>query len=269
MCPRCSTILLREQAICPRCGKMFRGWTASCDACGNPIPEARDETSVREAAHALASVPGISEARARELATHGFRDFSDVVRLALPESAVAKGLHHAIARKVMLSAIASPAAPREGDVRCPVCGSAWPRGGDECPACGSAMDRAVDVEAFGEKIEELAGEIVDYAKDPDFQEMPSEVRDALLEVLGKVDEKELLRDEYHRQIEAWARKGFDVQPLERLLEEDIASFQERSVRLIRAQMMKTARSGQFRCPLCDVLLAATAEECGNCGARFG
>src|SRR5204863_1439498 len=41
---------------------------------------------------ALASVPGISAEQAKDLVARGFQDFSDVVRLALPEMAVQQGL---------------------------------------------------------------------------------------------------------------------------------------------------------------------------------
>ena len=99
--------------------------------------------------------------------------------------------------------------------------------------------------------------------------MPAPVREELLKALGDLDEGELLADDYRRQIEAWARKGFDVAPLETLLAGDPAAFREKSVRIIRAQMMKKADAGLFRCPLCEVRLPASAETCENCGARFG
>lgn len=246
---------------------MFSSWVASCDACGsdlgNPPPGPEDEDAVR----ALASVPGISEARARELVSRGFRDFADVLRLALPKAAVSKGLHHAIARKVLLSALGTREDHRE-DVRCPACGTPWLVGFDRCVICGAAADLGLDVEALERKLQEVTGEIVDLASDADFQGMPLEVREELLAAFGGMDEAELLREDYRRQIEAWRRKGFDVVPLERLLGDDLARFQERSVRIIRAQMMKKAEGGRFRCPLCEVVLPSTAEECPNCGARF-
>jgi rubrerythrin len=268
VCPRCSTIVLKGQAICPKCGKMFTSWIASCDACGSALaerpPGPRDEDAVRS----LASVPGISEARARDLVSRGFRDFSDVVRLALPDAAVSKGLHHAIARKVLLSTLGKAPEPTM-DVRCPACGTPWLVGFDRCVICGAAADVAVDVEALERKLQEVTGEIVDLAADEDFRGMPADVREELLAAFGGMDEAELLREDYGRQIEAWRRKGFDVAPLERLLREDLARFQERSVRIIRAEMMKKAEGGRFRCPLCEIVIESAAEECPNCGARFG
>jgi hypothetical protein len=69
-------------------------------------------------------------------------------------------------------------------------------------------------------------------------------------------------------VEAWSRKGFDVGSVERILADDFLHFRERSARLIRAQVMKKAESGKYRCPLCEVAVERTAEECANCGARF-
>src|SRR5207245_1067691 len=68
--------------------------------------------------------------------------------------------------------------------------------------------------------------------------------------------------------EAWRGKGFDVTSVERILTEDFPHFRERTARLIRAQVMKNAESGKYRCPLCEVAVDRTAEECGYCGARF-
>src|SRR5438034_9940213 len=80
----------------------------------------------REAVRSLASIPGVSDERAKELAAKGFRDFADVVRLALPERAVRQGLHHTIARKVLLADLV-PRPPRsESGARCPKCRAAWP-----------------------------------------------------------------------------------------------------------------------------------------------
>jgi len=267
VCPRCSTILLKGQAICPKCGKRFQGSIATCDACGAEL-RAKAPAPDADAVQELAAVPGIGEVTARELAARGFKDFSDVVRLALPESAVSKGLHHSIARKVLLSTLGAGTEVSKGGAPCPSCGTAWPPGAERCAICGATPDAALDVEALEQKLHAVTGEIVDLSADPDFQDMPSEVREELLSAFGGYDETELIKEECRRQIEAWRRKGFDVEPLERLLDEDPSGFQEKSVRLIRTQMMKKAEGGRFRCPLCDVVLKSVAAECPNCGALF-
>lgn len=268
MCPRCETILVRGEAVCPKCGKMFPGWVALCDACGSRMGKRPGQPDDHEAVLLLASVPGITEAKAKELVARGFRDFSDVVKLALPERAVKKGLHHAIARQALLSDLEPKAAARTNGTRCPVCGAAWLQGADRCAACGFARTAAADAGAIGRKLQEVTGELVDLARDVDFREMPETVREEILEVFSGLNEEDLLREEYRRQIAAWWAKGFDVEPLERLLATDLHGFRERSVRLIRAQLMKKTEGGAYRCPLCDTRLEPAAEECENCGAKF-
>ncbi len=268
MCPRCNTILLPGQAICPRCGKLFPGVIAECDACGASLESREARPSDEESVRLLASVPGISETRARALAARGFHDFSDVVRLALPESAVRMGLHHAIARRALLADLVPqvPAVARSD--RCPVCGSPWPADSDHCTTCGSAASAEVPVAAVEQTLERVTGQIVALSSDKDFREMPEDIRRELLDALGGLDPEDLVREEYGRQIEAWREKGFDVGPLEALLTSDLDGFREKSVRLIRAQILKKAERGEFRCPLCDVALPPEAEQCENCGAKF-
>ncbi len=268
VCPRCNTILRPEQAVCSMCGKAFDGWIAACDACGAPMKVEPVTSEEGDAFHNLASIPGISKDRAKELAVKGFRDFADVVRLALPESAVRQGLHHTIARKVLLADLV-PRPPRAvSGARCPVCGAAWLAEATRCASCGSTVGLELDPVAIEQRLEEVTGDLVNLAEDEDFQGMPEEVRNEILQAFGGVTRDDLLREQYVHQIEAWRTKGFDVVHVEHLLEEDLSNFRERSARLIRLQVAKKVDSGRYRCPLCEVRLESTAEECANCGARF-
>ncbi|TLZ43269.1 MAG: hypothetical protein E6K19_07655 [Methanobacteriota archaeon] len=266
VCPRCNTILRPDRATCGSCGRPFDGWVATCEACGSPM--AREDRDDRDAHKALASIPGITEDQAKDLVARGFRDFSDVVRLALPKSAVRLGLHHAIARKALLVTLAAgPERPVDA-ARCPMCGAAWLAGAPRCAACGSAFDPTLDPSLVEQKLQEITGEIVDLAADPDFREMPPAIRAEFWQAFGGLSPEDLLREECRHQIDAWRLKGFDVLAVERILGEDLVRFRERSTRLIRAQVMKKAESGTYRCPLCEVRLESTAEACGNCGAQF-
>lgn len=268
VCPRCSTILLRGQAVCPKCGKLFPGWTAACDACGAsmnlPVQGPEDEEAVR----LLASVPGISEERAKALVARGYRDLSDILRLALPESEVRRGLHHTIARRLLLSGLGPTVERPQATDRCPVCGARTVAGADSCPTCGSTASSSVPVEAVEEKLQQVASEIVTLAHDEDVREMPDDVRRELLDALGGLSSEDVMREEYRRQVDAWRDRGFDVTAIEALLGTNLEEFRERSVRLIRAQILKRSKGGEFRCPLCDVRLPAAAAECENCGAKF-
>lgn len=268
VCPRCSTILLREQAVCPKCGKLFSGWIAECDACGAMMAPPLKGPGDEEAIRLLASVPGISEDRAKALVARGFRDLSDIVRLALPESDVRRGLHHAIARRLLLAGLAPKVERPLPPDRCPVCGAPAVAGAGHCATCGSAASTTLPVATVEEKLQQVAEEIVTLAEDEDFREMPEDVRRELLGALGGVSSEEVMREEYRRQVDAWRQRGFDVTALEALLDSDLEAFRERSVRLIRAQILKRAEGGKFRCPLCDVVLQPEAEQCENCGAKF-
>ena len=268
VCPRCHTILRPEQAVCATCGKGFEGWIAACDACGAPMKLANATLADREAVRSLASIPGMSDERAKELAAKGFRDLADVVRLALPERTVRQGLHHTITRKVLLADLVPRPQRSVSGARCPMCGAAWLANATRCASCGSAFGLELDPVAIERWLEEITGDLVNLAEDDDFQGMPEDVRNEILQAFGGVTRDDLLREEYAHQIEAWRTKGFDVAHVEHLLEADLPNFRKRSARLIRLQVAKKADSGRYRCPLCEVRLESTAEECSNCGARF-
>jgi predicted amidophosphoribosyltransferase len=268
VCPRCNTILRAERAVCRRCGKAFDGWIAACESCGGSTIGKPEGPTEREAVKAMASVPGITNQRAKALVGKGFRDFADVVRLALPENAVRLGLHHAIARKALLLDLVAQPERLVSGARCPMCGAAWLVNATRCEACGSSADIELDPMIVEQKLEEITGEIVDLAEDEDFQGLPDDLRTEFLRAFGGVSPEDLLQEECRHQVEAWRLKGFDVGSVERILTDDLPHFRERSARLIRAQVMKTAQSGKYRCPLCEVRLESTAEECNNCGARF-
>src|SRR5207245_8027939 len=125
-----------------------------------------------------------------------------------------------------------------------------------------------DPVAIEARLEHVTGDLVNLAADEDFQRMPEDVRNEILQAFGGVTRDDLLREEYSHQVEVWRTKGFDVGRVEPLLDEDLATFREQSARLIRIQVAKKADSGTYRCPLCEIRLESTAEECGNCGARF-
>src|SRR6267378_935428 len=180
ICPRCATILLRDRAICPTCGKMFPGRIAVCDACGRGLDGDLDESEERSV-RSFALVPGMDEPTARRLHARGFRDFADVIKLGLPESAVRKGLHHTISRKILL---------------------------------GSVVPEA-EVAFIEKRLAGVQGSLAPLADDPDFRSMPDTVRQEILrEISTMLVSPSLPSDtEFRAQIEAWRRKGFDVDPI--------------------------------------------------------
>ena len=198
----------------------------------------------------------------------GFEDFSDVVRLALPAMAVQLGLHHAIARRALLLDLVGEPEEPTSPIRCPTCGATGIATASRCATCGSTLASDADRESVEQRLGEIDGEVFDLGLDDDFLGMPETVRDEYVQVFAGADAEDLLREECEHQIDAWRQKGFDVAPVEQLLEEDLGRFRESGTRLIRSQVMKKESSGTYRCPLCEVAVGSTAEECGNCGARF-
>src|SRR5207244_10826538 len=131
------------------------GWIATCEACGAPMKAEPVTSEEREAVHSLTSVPGISEERAKALAVKGFRDFADVVRLALPESAVRQGLHHTIARKVLLADLVPRSQRAVSGARCPMCGAAWHANATRCASCGSSFGLGLEPHAVDQRLQEM------------------------------------------------------------------------------------------------------------------
>ncbi|HTD80606.1 MAG TPA: hypothetical protein VK723_00505 [Thermoplasmata archaeon] len=269
VCPRCATILVPAEAICPRCGKMFSGRIAVCDACGRGIAGDLDETEER-AVRAFALVPGMDDGTARRLYARGFREFADVIKLGLPESAVRKGLHHTISRKIILGTVVPKASHRVGRTACMACYAVVLETETKCPACGAAVGPEAEMAFIESRLSAVQGSLAPLAEDPDFRAMPDPVRAEILREISTmlVSPSPPSDAELRAQIEAWRRKGFDVDPILVLLAQHPNNFRERAVRLIRAQIRKKMEGGVFRCPLCDVYLEPAAEECGNCGAKF-
>src|SRR2546422_192859 len=170
-----------------------------------------------EGAGGLSSVRGTSGGRAKGLAAKGFRDFADVVRLALPDSAVRQGLHHTIARKALLADLAPRPPQAVSGARCPMCGAAWLANATRCASCGSTFDLGLEPAAIEQRLQEITGDLVNLAEDEDFQGMPEDVRNEILQAFGGVTPDDLVREEYVRQIEAWRTEGFGVAHLQQLL----------------------------------------------------
>src|SRR3990170_1805584 len=166
---------------------------------------------------------------------------------------------------------AAPAAPKRQDrTRCLACRAVVPESETTCPACGAALGPEAEQAYMEKTLAGVRGSLEVLSEDPDFQSMPEAVRREILSAMeGMLQGPEATEDdEYTRQIEAWREKGFDVEPVILLLAQHPSNFRERAVRIIRAQIRKKMEGGMFKCPLCEERLESTAEECGNCGAKF-
>lgn len=265
-CPLCGTVLLRGRALCRVCGKVFDGTIARCDVCGGAVepPQKADAKSIERLSH----LPGVDADAARRLYARGFHDPADVLKLALPERAVRLGLHWTLARKATIGELPSAKHVRK-TVACPTCGGPRSATAGECATCGSPWERVPSPEDVARQLEQVAGEVFDLKADPDFREMPPEMREEILDAFEAVGLAISTENEYAQQFREWQTRGFDTVDLERILrEEGSEAFRAKFVRIIRSQLMKRRAAGRFACPLCDALLAPAAEECSNCGAHF-
>src|SRR3990170_2644930 len=168
VCPRCGTILLPDRAICPKCGKMFPGRIAVCDDCGAGVSSDLDDAE-EDAVRVFALVPGMDEQTARRLWARGFRDFSDVIKLGLPEAAVKRGLHRTISRKILLAGIAPKATVRPTRAVCLSCHAMALETETRCTVCGGALGPAAEEAFIEKKLEEVQGSVASLAEDPDFK----------------------------------------------------------------------------------------------------
>jgi hypothetical protein len=91
-----------------------------------------------------------------------------------------------------------------------MCGAAWLANATRCASCGSTFGLELDPAAIEARLEQITGDLVNLATDEDFQGMPEDVRNEILQAFGGVTRSDLLREEYSHQVEVWRTKGFDV-----------------------------------------------------------
>lgn len=288
ICERCNTIITWEEAACPICGRMYPGQLAVCKNCEDWLAsdELRgDDDELRS----LTSVAGLSKETARVLFDQGFRDFSDLVKLALPPMAVRIGLHKTIARRMMMAEYIDKGKKVE-DGRCPICFGEFDPETGMCKGCRYTPLPEWSGRWIEKRLEKVTGEVENLCSDPDFLAMPeTERKNMLSEINGMLepvfDEERLVHEleevfgeepdedpdvrRYKTQIEAWRSKGFDVITLKEMLDRDIEEFKTNCVKVIRGQMKKRERDSKSTCPLCKAFVEAGSRECRNCGAKFG
>lgn len=266
VCPKCGTVLLRGRALCRRCGKVFEGPIARCDACGGAVEPPADPDA--GAIDRLSYLPGVDAQTARQLYARGYHDPADVLKIALPERAVRLGLHRTLARKATMGEL-RPLKRVKKTVACPTCSAPRDAKAALCSTCGSPWERGPTPEDVARQIESIVGEVWDLPADPDFRGLPLEMRDEILDTFEGEGVAVSSENECVEQLRAWQRHGFDTRVLETILrDEGSDAFKAKCVGAIRSQLMKRRHGSAFVCPLCEVILAATAEECDNCGAKF-
>ena len=288
VCSRCNTVIEWEKATCPICGRMYSSSIATCDVCDATLLPPKDLDDEDGVLKHLMMTAGVSKEAARALYMQGIHDFSDLVKLALPQKAVKMGLHKTIARRMMMAEFVRRGQQGEKG-NCPICSSPYDPVTGFCTKCKYSPLPEWSEHWIRERLDRVTEEVENLCAHPDFEAMPDEMKKQVLTevnemldpvfneerlvselemVFGSLDAEEEQIEQYHTQIEAWRAKGFDVSALEKLLDKNPDEFRVNCVKLLRLQIRKKLKDFKFACPLCDAGLEPEAKECPNCGALF-
>ena len=271
ICRRCGTIFPEKEVTCESCGEKYDCYVAMCPSCGGTIEEeVCDDEGREEAVERFQLIPGVTQTMAGKLYDRGVRSFSDLVGMSLPEAERKRGLHRIIARRLMLSGLMAGGARGEEHLACVRCRGPLDANDLKCKVCGAPAGAAfLELQINGQKIKlgDYMDELYEFVKTTVGGSAAKEMGSEIATAIAELDEKDLKKDEYRSQIEAWREKGFDVTELDMLLEEDMDGFKEKSLEIIKAQV-KRKESNVLRCPLCEFLLKESWMECPNCGAKF-
>jgi hypothetical protein len=253
------------------CRKELPGPVARCAECGSAEPAVDDAPP--ESIERLIQLPGIDDRTARWLYGRGYWNPADVLKLALPERAIRLGLHRTLARKITLNQLPMATPRIRKEVPCPLCGTPKASANAVCAACGARGEREPTSEEIQKQLAEVVGEVQDLAADPDFLEMPEDLREEILDAFDADVARAIPVPEasqtYERQFGEWRERGIDTTLVERILrEEGEGAFRAKFAAIVRCQLGKRRDNGRFWCPVCDEELAADEPECENCGAKF-
>jgi len=289
VCPRCNTIITWEKAKCPKCGRMYSTSFAVCDVCDEKLKPLEPAKDAEASMKSLMIVAGISQEAARTLYGQGIHDFSELVKLALPQKAVKLGLHKTIARRMMMAEFIKQGKKFDEGV-CPVCQSSFDVETGFCPKCKYSPLPEGSEDWIKERIDKVTGELENLSRNPEFLGMPDESRKQVIDELNEdlesgeneekiiaemesvfeeVDAEDEQKQQYRLQIQGWREKGFDVSELEKLLDTDMEKFRKECVKLMRSQIRRQRDELEYECAMCQTRVQADAKDCPKCGATFG
>ena len=265
-CEICGTILVEGKVQCRECGDPLHAYSIVCYSCGSPREDTSRSESSREkkdAIHHFMLVPGLSEETAEDLYDEGVEDFASLVGMALTEPQRMNGLHHVIARRIMLMDVLDT----DKEVRvieemeCPICKSMIDAYSDECEICGHFTRIKLDVpeDEPESELDPLMGEISEkICWDAAFREMPKDFQEELSRVLIEAEDSELEEIEDYVDV-FWEELDSDLAELEN------GPIEEKTA----LEKVTEPQETVMVCPLCDAEVMKNAHFCYNCGARFG
>jgi hypothetical protein len=264
-CETCGTILVEGKVQCERCGDPLKPYALVCYSCGSGrLKESRPEDTKekKEAVHHFLMVPGLSEEAAGDLYDDGVEDFASLVGMALTEPQRSIGLHHAIARRIMLMDVveADHDVGVVEEMECPTCKSTIDAISDECEICGhfTRIKLEVPEDELEGGLDPVMGEISEKISwDAAFREMPKDFQEELSRVLAEAEDFEI--EEFDDEgADFWEELDSDI---EELVKEPIEK------ETAPEEVSKPPETVMV-CPLCEAEVMQNAHFCYNCGARF-
>ncbi|MEE9223786.1 MAG: hypothetical protein V3U51_03455 [Thermoplasmata archaeon] len=262
-CDICGTILVEGKVQCRVCGDPLHAYSIVCYSCGSSREAtSRSESSreKREAIHHFMLVPGLSEETAGDLYDEGIENFASLVGMALTEPQRTNGLHHVIARRIMLMDVLDTEheVPVIEEMECPICKSMIDASLESCEICGHYTRIKLDVHEDGLEsgLDPLMGKISEkICWDAAFREMPKDFQEELSRVLVEAEDSELEEIEDYVDV-FWEELDSDLADLEKGPIEEETAVEE------------VPRETMMVCPLCEAEVMKNAHFCYNCGARF-
>ena len=264
-CDICGTILVEGKVQCRECGDPLRAYSIVCYSCGSSRDvTSRSESSSEktEAIHHFMLVPGLSEETAGDLYDEGVEDFASLVGMALTEPQRMNGLHHVIARRIMLMDVLDTDHEVRviEEIECPICKSMIDASLESCEICGHFTRIKLDVpeEEPESELDPFMGEISEkICWDAAFREMPKDFQEELSRVLIEAEDAELEEIEDYVDV-FWEELDSDLAELESGPIEEETALEE----------VPEPQETMIVCPLCDAEVMKNAHFCYNCGARF-
>lgn len=275
-CDRCGTILTAKKIVCQSCGNPLPAFSFVCEYCGKSITEAKQEGELSEkkieAMKRFQLIPGVTENMASRLYDEGVTDFASLVALSLTERQKEKGLHHILARRIMLMDLLGTKKKKVASevVECPTCKSIVDASTQKCPVCGYCTMIGLDEKV--KKFEEKLGECIEEAytkisKDKGFREMPVPMQKEISKMLREKEDSRSVTRECEDQLHSWQEKGFDLNELEEMLRTDFGSRKNAKPAKSSKEPSEPKKEAVI-CPLCQSEVDGGSSSCGNCGAKF-
>ncbi|MFQ6060929.1 MAG: hypothetical protein ACE5KV_06525 [Thermoplasmata archaeon] len=211
ICGRCGTILVGKKVVCQSCGNTLPSFSVVCEYCGKSISETKKDEKVsrkkEEAVRRFQLIPGVTEEMASHLFDEGVTDFASLIGLSLTDKQREKGLHHILARRIMLMDLIGTRERKVASetVECPTCKSIVDSSAQRCPVCGYCTMIGLNekVKDFEEKLGSCIEEVFNrISQDKGFREMPIPIQKEISKMLREKEDGGAITPECEDQLQS-------------------------------------------------------------------